>query len=137
MNSYCMFFFLTAENHAAENTGPVELQGNQMNQNTQKSTWRKNCKKNGLCDVGSRSVGNYCDTRDYKILSHDFCGKCRYGWRRPWLSPNDWCCSYHDYYRYGDCKCHASNAPECPNAQGKKSNWYCNIRINFFRTNID
>ena len=122
---------MTAENHAAENTGPVELQGNQMNQNTQKSTWRKNCKGNGLCGGGSRSARNYCDTRDYKILSDDFCGKCLYGWRRPsWLSPNDWCCSYHDLVRYGDCKCHASNAPECPNAQGKKSNWYCNIRIN-------
>merc|ERR1719370_1759006 len=109
---------LQAENHAAENTGPVELQGNQLNQNTQKSTWRKNCKGNGLCGGGSRSARNHCDTRDYKILSPEFCGNCLYGWRRSsWPIPNDCCCSYNDIVRYGDCKCHASNAPECPNAQ--------------------
>ena len=106
-----------------------------MNQNTQRRTWRKNCKGNGLCGGGTRTAGNICDTRDYKILSDDFCGKCLYGWRRPsWLSPNDWCCSYHDLVRYGDCKCHASNAPECPTAQGKKSNCYCNeLRIMSFK----
>ena len=91
-----------------------------MNQNTQKSTWRKNCKGNGLCGGGSRSAGNYCDTRDYKILSHDFCGKCQYGWRRPWLSPNDWCCSYHDFFRYGNHSSILKNIDKTTKAMNKE-----------------
>ena len=81
--------------------------------------WTINCKKDGLCGGGTRGQGNLCDTRDYKKGQPDYCGKCKYGWRLPVGSWNDWCCSWNDFIRAKDCKCEAKFAPECLSNSGK------------------
>ena len=132
-NSYRLYFFLPAESHAVENTGPAETLGNQMQWNTLQGSWTKNCKVDGLCGGGTRDAGNKCDTRDYKKGQPDYCGKCKYGWRRPmvpWVPIiDDWCCSWYDFTHRKDCKCDAKFAPECQPIKGEKLHYYCNIII--------
>ena len=103
--------------------------------------WRQNCKavdwqwynsNNKLADIecgrGTRGgdKGITCDSRDSKKDEPDYCGQCKYGWRRPWMNLNDWCCTWDDLMNSKwntDCKCQAEYAPNCPAAlstSGKK-----------------
>ena len=98
--------------------------------------WRKNCKWSRRCGRGHRGENEpaMCDTRDSKKDQHDYCGKCEYGWRRPNLNLNDWCCSVHEAHRYSDCKCQEEYALECPQAlstAGEKSNIYFIVHDEF------
>jgi len=80
-------------------------------QNTQQGKWVKNCRTDGICPGMEKAGGTKCDKRDYKRLSSDYCGKCKYGWRRPDLF-NDWCCTVRDRWN-NDCNCLARLIPEC------------------------
>ena len=100
--------------------------------------WVINCNSwtysNNECGRGTRPGGTHCDTRDYKKNKPDYCGQCKYGWRRPWGNANDWCCTWDDlmqsnplHLHYNPCKCQAEYAPDCRPAlstSGKRQNLY-------------
>ena len=96
---------------------------------TVEGNWRKNCNPGGLCGRGTRGapITAACDTRNSKKNDPDYCGQCKYGWRRPFLNLNDYCCTWEEWKYGNDCKCQAEYAPNCPVASstsGEKSNFY-------------
>merc|ERR1719312_1902434 len=95
-----------------------------MLRTTQQGKWRQNCKRGGICGRGTR--GGYevtkCYTRDSKKNEPDYCGQCRFGWRRPLVSVNDWCCTELDLKIHRDCKCQAEYASECPEVLSNSGN---------------
>ena len=103
--------------------------------NTQQEKWVKNCRTDGICPGGNKGGGTTCDTSDYKRLSSDYCGKCKFGYRRPWMNLNDWCCTVRDRWN-GDCKCLARVIPECVGPRGEKLNCCCYIRLNSAKGNF-
>ena len=140
LGSIHITYTFLAESHAIENTSPAETVANLMQWNTLQGAWTRNCKVDGLCGGGTRGAGNKCDARDCKKGQPDYCGKCKYGWRRP-IDPklpiwDHWCCSWIDFIHSKDCKCDAKFAPECQPNTGEKLHYYCNIIIDRFISNL-
>ena len=82
--------------------------------------WKRNChyytQNHAECGRGTRAGGETCDTRDDKKDKPDYCGQCKFGWRRPWGNLNDWCCTLWEVQQGLNCKCQADYAQDCPEA---------------------
>ena len=115
----CASAFLLVEDHIGENLASGEGQGNPSSLATKRQgNWRENCNPGGLCGRGTRGGDTTatCDTRNSKKNDPDYCGQCKYGFRRPWMNMNDWCCTWDDFFNKRDCLCQAEYAPNCPSA---------------------